>query len=114
MGRARLAIAKNAGEIEDSRFAGRQKLLAGKFGRGVKIPPVRFAGHVDEIGGEGVKMGLVAGRNLQDASLDLDEAEGLETAPQGRLEPVSGQQKRAPVAVPIRLPPWGEKIHAFV
>ena len=57
--RAALAVAKRAGKLHDTALAGRQKLLAGEFGRGSQIEPFARTRRRHEIGAEGVQMGLV-------------------------------------------------------
>ena len=73
MQRPALAVAEHAGEVEDPPLAGRQQLLAGEFRRGVQISGVRSPSGRHQLGREGMQMGLVAGRDLQDRRLDLDE-----------------------------------------
>ena len=61
------------------RLAGRQQLLAGEFRRGAQIERLPLAAGPDQLGREGVQMGLVAGRDLQGRGLDLDETGLLRT-----------------------------------
>ena len=105
--RRALAIAEDAGEIEDARLAGRQQLLGGEFRRGVQVIGVAAAPASSiSAGGEAVQMRLVARRDLQDRGLDLDEIARLEPAPQRRLDAPARQQGRAPVGMDVR-PPEG-------
>ena len=62
-----LAVAEDVGEGEQARLAGGQQLLAGELGRGVQVEPAlrRAVGGLG-VGREGVQVGLVAGRDLQD------------------------------------------------
>ena len=108
--RRALAIAEDAGEIEDARFARRQQLLGGEFRRSVEVIGVSGAGIVDQRGGEAMQMRLVAGRALQDRGLDLDEVAGFEPAPQRRLDPPPREQSRAPVGVDVRPPEGRERL----
>jgi elongation factor P len=59
----------------------------------------------DEFGGEGVEMGLVARRPLQDRGFDLDEVACLEVAAQCREDAPPRPQEWLPVGMDIRHPP---------
>ena len=72
--------------------------MAGEFRRGVEVARLAVAAGADQFGGEGVEMRLVAGRDLERRRLDLDEALGLEPAPQRRGDPVPPEQERPAVA----------------
>ena len=106
--RAALAVAEHLCELDEAALAGRQKLLAGEFRRGAQIK--RRAGAAVRGGkrrGEGMQMGLVSGRNLQDAGLDFDEIAGGKPCPQPGHDPVSRQKKRPPVGMNVRGPKGG-------
>jgi hypothetical protein len=64
MQRPALAVSPHLGEVEDAPFPRRQQLLAGELGRGVQVERRALAGLSDQLGGEGVQVGLVAGREL--------------------------------------------------
>ena len=81
--RPALAVAPDPGEFEDPRLAGRQQLLAGELRRGAQVERRARAVGADRLGGEGVQVRLVAGRDLQGRGLDLDEAPRLEPAAHG-------------------------------
>ena len=95
----RLAIAEDPGEGEDARLAGGEQFLHGEFRRGVEIPLEPSAAGRDQLGREGMQMGLVSGRDLQRRRLDLDEASGVEPAAERRHDPVPREQERPPVGV---------------
>ena len=97
--RAALAVAERAGELDDARLARRQKLLAGELGRGAQIKPLALARRRDQVAGEGVQMGLVAGRDRQRTGLDLDEVARGEELPQRRRDPRPPEQERPPVGM---------------
>ena len=100
--RSRLRI--DVGEGEQPRLAGGEQLLAGELGRGVQIEPARAApsGPI-ELGREGVQMRLVAGRDLQDRGLDLDEVALRRTSRAGPPGcALRREQERAPVGVDVR------------
>ena len=94
MYRAALAVAEHAGEGDDLRLAGRQQLLAGEFGRGVQMHARAPAVRRRELGGEGVQVGFIARRDLQDRHLDFDEAVAGKPVPQGRLDAPASRQER--------------------
>ena len=74
MQRPALAIAEDAGEIENAPLAGRQQFLAREFGRGVEIARLSRAAGRDHLRREGMQMRLVAGRDLQRAAFDLEKS----------------------------------------
>ena len=80
MQRAALAVAEHAGEIDNPRLARRQQLLAGEFRRGAQIERPPLPAGPDQLGGESMQMGLVAGRNLQRCGLDLDKSRAANQA----------------------------------
>src|SRR5947209_13490942 len=96
-----LAIAINAGKIEDAILTGCQKLLAGELGRGVeiKLDPAAVGPH--DIGGHGMKMRLISGRDLQRTAFDLGEALLFEPCPGRRLDAVARQEKRAAIGMDL-------------
>ena len=81
MQRAALAVAEHAREGEQPRLAGREQLLGGEFRRGVQIERRPRAIRRDQLGRERMQMRLVAGRDLQDRGLDLDEIAAPKTTP---------------------------------
>ena len=103
--RAALAVAKHFGEFEDARLARSQELLAGEFRRRpqIELPPRGIGFH--QFGREGVQMGFVAGRNLQDGGLDLGEVARFEIVAQRRQHPPACLQKGPAVGVNVRPPP---------
>jgi hypothetical protein len=102
---AALAVAEHARDVEDSRLARRQQLLAGEFGRGVEMEAHPRSVGSDEVGREGVEVRLVAGRDLEDCGLHLEKALRLEMAPQRGFDAPARQQPGAPVGVDIGAPP---------
>jgi hypothetical protein len=72
--RAPLAVAEHAREIKNAPLTRREQLLAGELRRGVEEERAALPAHSDHLRGKGVQMRLVAGRNLQNAGLDLGEA----------------------------------------
>src|SRR5262249_14308599 len=70
--RRALAIAEDAGELDDAALACRNELLAGKLGRGPQITALAAA-RMSKLGRECLEMDLVARRHLQRRCLDLDE-----------------------------------------
>jgi len=103
--RAPLAIAEYGREGEDALLAGRQQLLAGELGRGVEIKRVLGAVRIDERGAEGVQMGLIARRGLQNTRVDFDKALRLEPAADRGYDPPSRQQESAPIGMVLWVPP---------
>jgi elongation factor P len=101
MERAALAIAKDAGEIDDAALARGQQLFHGEFGRGVEIAPGGSPVGSDKFGREAVEMRLVARRDLQDRGVHLDESLSLEIAAQRRDDPVPRHKQRPPVGVAV-------------
>src|SRR5262249_22920627 len=59
-----------------------------------------------ELGREGVQVRLVAGRDLQDGGLGLDEVLRREPGPNRRRDARARQQAPPPVRVNMRRPPW--------
>ena len=106
-----LAVAEDAGEIDDSLLAGRQQLLQREFRRGVEIAGGTGAVRADEFGGKSVQVGLVPGRDLQDGGLGLDEALGGEPGMKRRRDAVAGKQQRPPVAVASTVPEGRQSGH---
>jgi hypothetical protein len=101
MGGRALAISVDSRKIENAGLAGSQQFLAGKLRRGVKITALTAAIGLYQVRGESMKMGLVAGRDLEAGALDLDKFALREPRPDGSRDFVAGQQERPPVAVPI-------------
>ena len=100
-----LAVAEHAGEGENPLLPRRQQLLAGEFRRRMQVKPARRAIWPDKVRPESGDMGLVAGRDLQNGGLDLDEV------PRGEARPPAGhhsrprQQGGPPVLVDAPAPP---------
>jgi len=103
--RTPLAIAEYRSEGEDLLLARRQQFLAGELGRGVQIKRAAAAVGIDEGGAEGVQVGLVAGRGLQSAGVDLDKALRREPTANCRDDPPARQQESAPVGMVLWVPP---------
>ena len=100
--RAAFAVAKHFGELDDAALAGRKQLLAGEFRRRAQIKRRRGAVRRCQRRGEGMQMGLVAGRNLQRAGFDLDKIVARQTSPAARRRsgrapagPAGGRHERA-------------------
>ena len=106
-----LAVAEDAGKIDDPLLAGRQQLLQREFRRGVQIAGRPGAVRADHFGGKSVQMGLVAGRDLQDRRLGLDEALAGEPGMKRRHDAVAGEQQRAPVAMALAVPEGRQSGH---
>ena len=83
MQRAPLAVTERAGEFEDARFARRQELLAGELRRGPQVKRLPLAAGPDQLGGEGMQMGLVAGGNLERGGFHFDEIVAGKPGPHG-------------------------------
>ena len=107
MQRPALAVAPHLGEAEDLLLARRQQLLAGELRRGVQVERRGLARDGQGLGGEGVQVRLVAGRDLQGGGLDLLEPLTLEPGAERLGDPVAGQQERAAVGVDVAAPPGG-------
>jgi hypothetical protein len=103
--RAALAIAKHARDLEDPPLTRREELLAGEFGRGAQIKQGARSVGPAKLGREGMKMRLVAGRDLQRRGLDLDEIARLEPAAERREHARARQEKGPSVGVPGGVPP---------
>ena len=83
MQRAPLAVAEDAGEIENPRLARRQQFLSCEFRRGTQIKRRPLPARPDQVGGEGVQVGLVAGRDLQGGGFHFDEIAPGKPGPHG-------------------------------
>ena len=92
MQRAALAVAEHAGEFENACLAGRQQLLAGKFRRGPQVKRTLLVARPDQVGGKGMQMCLVAGRNLQRCRLHLEEIASGKPCPHSGGNPPPRQQ----------------------
>ena len=108
--RAALAVAEAAGELEDAPFAGRQQLLAGEFRRGAQEAPVAAGGR-RHFRPHGMDVGLVAGGDLQDRGLDLDEFQHREQVPQRPDDLAPGDQERSPLGMRLGCPEAGSIGH---
>ena len=102
---AALTVAPHPGQVEDPPLARRKQLLAGELRRGVQVEPPRGAVWRDDLGGEGVQVRLVPGRDLQGRRLDFQELPVLEPAPDSAHDPAAGQEERPPVGVDVWAPP---------
>jgi elongation factor P len=98
------AIAEDMGEVDDAFLASGEKLLHREFWRRVQIAARARPVRANPISAEGMKMSLVAGRNLEGGSLNLDEAFVGEPATKCSDDAVAGEQKRSPVAMTLPLP----------
>ncbi len=103
--RPALAVAVDMGEAGNPRLARGQQLLAGEFRRGVQVEGGRVAARRQRFRGEGMEMGLVAGRDLQRRRIDLHEIALREIPPHCVLDAVARQQKGTPVRMDVRVPP---------
>ena len=79
---AALAVAKHPRKLENLRFARGQQFLAGEFRRGPQIPRRARAVGAGKFGARRMQMGLVAGRNLQNAGFDLGKTLLVEPGPE--------------------------------
>jgi hypothetical protein len=105
--RAALAVAPHMTQAGDPLLAGSQQLLHREFGRGVKVASRSHAVVTDHRRGEGVEMGLVAGRALQTRRVDEDEILLCEVGAQGGLDPVPRKEDRPAIGMDRRRPPGG-------
>ena len=94
---APLAVPEDPGKVEDPRLARGQEFLAGELRGGVEVEGCGPAAQGLGLGGEGVQVGFVAGRDLQGGGLDLGEAILLEPAADRPADASSGLQARSPV-----------------
>ncbi len=78
---AALTVAEHTRELENLRLAGREQFLAGEFRRGPQIARRARAVGARQLGARRMQMGLVAGRDLQDAGLDLGKSLLIEKGP---------------------------------
>ena len=99
MQRAALAVAERAGKLDNAILPGREKLLAGKLGRGAQVTLLPSPRRCSLLGGEGVNMGLVAGRDHQHGGLDFNKAASGKKLAQSRSDPRSGEQEGAALCV---------------
>ena len=99
-----LAIAENTGQGEDPPLSRGQKLFHREFGRGVQIRLVSRPVRRNERGPEAVQVGLISRRSLEDGRLRLNEAFGVEPAPQQGRNLRSGGQPAAPFSVSVLAP----------
>ena len=114
MQRAALAIAEHAGEIENARLARRQQFLAGEFRRGAQIERPPLPAGSDQFGGEGMQMGLVAGRDLQGRGLHLDEIARGKPGPQGGGDPPARPQEGPAAGMDAGKPEWRAFAHIYL
>ena len=87
--RSALAVAEDAGKIEDARLARRQQLFGRELGRSVQIKVSALAAGLNRFGREGVQMRLVTRRDRQRAAFDFGEALRLEIGRVRSLDPVA-------------------------
>src|SRR5262245_6773587 len=115
MQRAALAIAEHRREGKNPLLAGRQQLLAREFGGGGEIKGVPGPVRIDQGGAEGVQVGLVTRRNLQNAGVDFQEALIAEPAAERGHDASARQQERAAVGMVFWVPPrtWALGWQAF-
>src|SRR5208337_4577606 len=106
--RAPLAIAEDVRKRNDSRFSRGHELLHGEFGRRMQIGRARGAARSGEGRFKPDEMRLVAGGWLQRGRVDLDEALGLEPAPDKARDPLAREEPRAAFGVTVLVPErWG-------
>jgi len=108
---APLTVAKDPSKLDNSRLASRQQLLAGKFRRGAQVPVQPIANRVGYLRPRRMEVGLVTGRNLQNAGLDLGEASAGEPAADRRCNRAPHGQKGPPIGVAAMVPPRGKLIN---
>ena len=82
MQRAALAIAEHAAKSK-MRVSPAASSFAGEFRRGPQVKRRPLPPGADQVGGEGMQMGLVAGRDLQGRGFHLDEILAPEPGPYG-------------------------------
>src|SRR5262249_42870324 len=100
-----LTVAEHLGKREDALLPRRQQLLQGKLWRGMEIEASARAVRVDQLGGEGEEMELIAGRHLQGAGLDLYKAFCLKPRPERGPDASAREQERAAVRMDVGAPP---------
>src|ERR1700679_40687 len=100
-----LAIAEHPGEFKYPCLARRQQFLGGEFRRGVEIKRLLAAIGPHPLGGEGMKMRLIAGRGRQYPALDLGKILGLKPGAQTVFDPPPEAEERAAVGVLLGIPP---------
>src|SRR3546814_7737949 len=71
--RGALAVAKDRGELEQPRLAGRQQLLHGEFRRGMQVQRPAAAVGLLQYGGKSLQMRLQSRRDLQGRGLRRSE-----------------------------------------
>ena len=108
--RAGLAIAPDAGEIDDPGFAGREQFLGGEFGAGVEVERVFRTAFGPPRDGEAVEVGFVARRYLDGAAFDRDEALAREPAGQCGLDAIAADQERPTIGVDVGVPERATRI----
>ena len=101
---AALAVAPDAGQLEDLAGAGDQQLLHGEFGAGVQ--PERFGSAVgaDAGGREGGQVDLLAGRGDGVGRFHLQKAVLGEEGARLRRQPCPAVQERHSVGQAVRVP----------
>ena len=78
---AALAIAKHPRQLEDLWLTRSQQLLAGELRRGPQIPRRTLAVRPGKLGAGRMKMGLIAGGQLQNPGFDLGKTLLVEPGP---------------------------------
>jgi hypothetical protein len=73
----------------------------------MEVKTLDSAFRVNQVGGEGMEMRFVAGRDLEGRRIDLDEIIGGKESAQRRLDPVARQKKGPAVRMNMRSPPFG-------
>jgi hypothetical protein len=76
--------------------------LQAKFRRGVQVEPASDEIGADRLGRKGVKMRLVAWRNLQRRRIDLEEVAGSEPGAERGDDPVAEDEAGSPSSVALR------------
>ena len=112
MQRPALAVAEDARELDDARFACSEELLAGKLRRGAQetaIVPAR----IGKLGRKRLQMDLIAGGHLQRRGLDLDEVKLGEIVPQRPHDLAAHAQHGPALGVDAGRPRWGRGGHQY-
>ena len=108
---AAFAVAEHTREFENPPLARGEELFAGEFRRSMKVKLLAPSIGCLELGREGVEMGLIAGRDLQDCGLHFDEALRLEVAAKRRQNRPPRSQEGLPVGMDIGRPPGRSARH---
>ena len=110
---AALAVAEDAGEIEDPRLAGRQQLLAGEFRRGVQIErrAARRRAPISSVA-KACRCASLPGETCRAAVSTSMKSRAANQSRSAAAMRVAGQQERPAVGVPMRASTRGRCGHA--